>query len=99
MTNPTSTGRCCRSWALLLDEQTGQPVEETKQHRALARGDLVLCGLLALIGVVYAFQLIDIPATSPNQADIGPRAYPQLILVLLAVITTVLLVKTLRHLK
>jgi hypothetical protein len=83
---------------LLLDERTGEPVEETTDRRTLARADLVLCGVLALIGVVYAVQLIDIPATSPNQADIGPRAYPRLILVLLALITVMLLVKTLREL-
>ena len=83
---------------MLLDEYTGEPVDETAGKRTHARADLVLGGVLALIAVVYAVQLFDLPTSSPNQADIGPRAYPQLILVLLALVTVLLLAKALREL-
>jgi putative tricarboxylic transport membrane protein len=80
---------------LLLDERTDERAEETMNKRRHARADLVLSGVLALIAVVYAVQAFDLPQTSPNQADIGPRAYPVLILVLLVLATVLLALKAL----
>lgn len=83
---------------MLLEEHTGEPIIETVDKRTHARGDLMLAGVMALIALVYAVQLFDLPTSSPNQADIGPRAYPQLILVLLVLVTVLLLAKALREL-
>jgi putative tricarboxylic transport membrane protein len=81
---------------LLLDEPTDELAEETVNRRRHARADLVLSGVLAVIAVVYAVQAFDLPETSPNQADIGPRAYPLLILVLLVIATVAVALKALR---
>jgi putative tricarboxylic transport membrane protein len=81
---------------LLLDGRTDERPEETVNGRRHARADLVLSGVLALIAGVYAVQAFDLPETSPNQADIGPRAYPLLILVLLVLATAVVALKALR---
>ncbi len=79
-----------------LDERTDELVDQTVNRRRHARTDLVLSGVLALIAVVYAVQVFDLPTTSPNQADIGPRAYPLLILVLLVLATAVVVLKAVR---
>jgi putative tricarboxylic transport membrane protein len=81
---------------LLLDERADELTEETVNRRRDARADLVLSGVLALIAVVYSVQAFDLPQTSPNQADIGPRAYPLLILVVLVLATVVVALKALR---
>ena len=83
---------------MLLDEVTNGPADETVDKRRHARADLVLSGVLGLIAVVYAIQAFDLPQTSPNQADIGPRAYPLLILGLLVLVTVFLALKALRAL-
>jgi putative tricarboxylic transport membrane protein len=80
---------------LLLDERTDELAEKAVNRRSFARADLVLSGVLALIAVVYAVQTFDLPETSPNQADIGPRAYPLLILVLVVFATALLALKAL----
>jgi hypothetical protein len=80
---------------LLLGERTDELAEDTVSRRHHARADLVLSGVLALIAVVYAAQAFDLPETSPNQADIGPRAYPLLILVLMVLATALLALKAL----
>jgi putative tricarboxylic transport membrane protein len=80
---------------LLLDERTDELAEETVNKRHRARADLVLSGVLAVIAVVYAVQAFDLPETSPNQADIGPRAYPLLILALMVLATALLALKAL----
>jgi putative tricarboxylic transport membrane protein len=82
---------------LLLDERS-DVVDETVNRRRHARADLVLSGVLGLIAFVYAVQAFDLPETSPNQADIGPRAYPLLILVLLVLVTVLLALNALRDL-
>jgi putative tricarboxylic transport membrane protein len=81
---------------LLPNGRTGERPEETVNRRRHARADLVLSGVLALIAVVYAIQTFDLPETSPNQSDIGPRAYPLLILVLLVLVAALLALKALR---
>ncbi|HEU5037751.1 MAG TPA: tripartite tricarboxylate transporter TctB family protein [Nocardioides sp.] len=64
-------------------------------QRRHARDDLVLGGVLAAITVVYGVQTLALPEDSPNQADIGPRAYPLLILLLLALGTLLLVAQAL----
>jgi putative tricarboxylic transport membrane protein len=81
---------------LLLDERADELGDQTVNKRRHARVDLVLSGVLAVIAVVYAVQVFDLPTTSPNQADIGPRAYPLLILVLLVLATAAVALKALR---
>ena len=83
---------------MLHDERTYELAEEKVDRRRHARADLVLGGVLGLIALVYAVQAFDLPETSPNQADIGPRAYPLLILVLLVLVTALLVLKALRDL-
>jgi putative tricarboxylic transport membrane protein len=83
---------------LLPDGPIDELAEETVDPRRHARADLVLSAVLALIAVVYGVQAFDLPQTSPNQADIGPRAYPLLILVLLVLVTALLALKALRAL-
>lgn len=56
--------------------------------------DLVLVATMAVIAVVYLVESLALPDSSPNQADIGPRAYPLLIVALLIVATAVLAVQT-----
>ena len=81
---------------MLLDEPTAGATHEHVDRRRHARADLVLSGILGLIAVGYGVQALDLPQTSPNQADIGPRAYPLLILVLLVLVTVLLALKALR---
>lgn len=64
-------------------------------ERRHARADLILSAVLCLLAVVYAVEAFGLPQTSPNQADIGPRAYPLLILALLILATVVLAAKAL----
>jgi putative tricarboxylic transport membrane protein len=82
---------------LLLDGRSDEVGEEAVNKRRHARADLVLGAVLAVIAVVYAIETLDLPTTSPNQADIGPRAYPLLILVLLVLTTVLLVLKSLRY--
>jgi putative tricarboxylic transport membrane protein len=82
---------------LLLDGPTDEVGEEPVNKRRHARADLVLSGVLAVITVVYAIEALGLPETSPNQADIGPRAYPLLIVVLLVLTTALLVLKSLRN--
>jgi putative tricarboxylic transport membrane protein len=81
---------------LLLDGRTDEVGEEAMNKRHHARADLMLSAVLAVIAVVYAIESFDLPETSPNQADIGPRAYPLLILVLMVLTTALLMLKSLR---
>lgn len=82
---------------MLLDGRTDEVGEEAVNTRRHARADLVLSAVLAVIAVVYAIETLGLPETSPNQADIGPRAYPLLILVLVVLTTALLVLKSLRH--
>lgn len=81
---------------MLLDGNTDEAAKGVVDRRGEARADLILSGVLALIAVVYGIQAFDLPRTSPNQADIGPRAYPVLILVVLVATTVFLALKALR---
>lgn len=66
---------------------TADPAGTGDVRRRRHVSDLVLVAVLAVVTVVYATQAVGLPSTSPNQADIGPRAYPFLVAALLALVT------------
>ncbi|GFG50373.1 tripartite tricarboxylate transporter TctB family protein [Mycolicibacterium agri] len=78
---------------MLLD-RADESAQDADDRRGHARADLVVSGVLALIAVVYGLEAFALPKTSPNQADIGPQAYPLLILVVLVLVTLLLAVKS-----
>ena len=78
---------------MLLD-RADKSAQEAGERRGHARADLILSGVLALIAVVYGVETLGLPKTSPNQADIGPQAYPLLILIILVAVTLLLAVKS-----
>lgn len=61
-----------------------------KEAAQQLRHDVIMSAVLIMVTVVYAIEIARLPVSSPNQADVGPRAYPILILVLLGACTLAL---------